>query len=219
MILAIFMLTAMVGIAAIAVPLINQSLNNSRSLLTSEDMLFRARGQSEYDLFFVMRNRSDLYAVPACNSGQALTTNNGVQTYNCVSLYLPNPYLFTVPAGQTRYFYLYDLNNPNDNDTGGVQYLSVRNQYGGTVDRYICSYNFTSCGAGSAVSVAAGNTDRTALTGYNSTRYQFYVTNNSSEAAALSIYAEGGLVPSSATVLYNGSSANGLNRLIRTTLP
>lgn len=109
MLMALFIMTGMVAIAAFIGPLINSEISQSYASITADQMFYQARGQSEQSLFFLVRNRTDLAPVPDCSESSATTQDStGVRITNCRTLYYSNPYTVVLPTNGQTNLYLYD---------------------------------------------------------------------------------------------------------------
>ena len=227
MLLAIFLLTGMVSIAALAGPLINAELTNSYATVAGEQMLFQARGQSEFSLFFLKRNRTDLASIPDCSASSSQSTqNSGVVLTNCVTQYYPNPTIVVVSPGSQRDFYFVNPSDPSDVSGSGVSRVIVSYLYGSPVISKFCNYDQVSCTvAGERVDE---NTTSRSYTIPNSgdMRRQLQVMNLSQTAYAtvqLSVECLAANpscgIPAGTNILNTEATFNGLTRRLRTIVP
>jgi hypothetical protein len=229
MLLAIFILTGMVSIAAIVGPLINAEISQSYSSYVAEQMFFQSRGQSEFSLFFLKRDRADLATIPACSASGTGTASFGGSVgstiINCQSEVYPNPLTFTLPAGTERYFYLFDPNNPDDESANGAKTMYVSNMFGGEIGTGLCNFDQDGCEVDSNV-LSSGDPARQ-YSGLDSagTRRQLHVVNSSSSLATVQvvIVCEAGRdscsFPSGETILNTSSTFNGVTRRLKTIVP
>jgi hypothetical protein len=217
MLLAIFMLTAMVSLAALAGPLINAELQHSYSSMAGEQMLFKAHGNSEYNLFFIQRERADLYAVPSCTASNATVMEGNIPVTNCLTKHYPTPFTLVLPSGVQKDFYFYDVDDPSQDTTNGVTSVNINNIYGGSVIVRFCEFNAVQCFGGFVVSAGSSHNFTTAGT----TKMQLQLINQSNSAAGLEIVPQCSTpvsicgVPAGTDILINAAGA----RRIRTVLP
>ncbi len=218
LLLALLIMAAISTIVFAAASVAVNEIRTSADVTKSEPSITGAQAVAEDYLYAGVRGTGTL---ASCSNPATSSYAGGVTVSACASLYQDNPYSFNLTAKDTKYFYLYDPNNPGNG--GGYTSVRITMTDGDSALVYMCDYTVADCVAGPHISSASLNVSVGATT-WNSpaldpnTRYQILVVNGNANGNFYTQSSPQGL-PAGITSIETTGSSQGVTRKLRTELP